>query len=156
MPDSLFRRVVVPVANRWDAESTTAALAPYVSAAGGTVIAVHVYDDSELSAEERAAEEGEEFPDAIFEQVVSGLEGTGVDVETELLSGENVARAVIDAAHDHDASAIVFTPRGGSRWIKLLTGDVTTALVAESDVPVLALPDADDPDVDSNSDSHAE
>lgn len=51
------------------------------------------------------------------------------------------AESTIDGARDSNASAIVFTPRGGSRWRNLLTGDVAHRLVENSDVPVLVLPD---------------
>lgn len=56
-------------------------------------------------------------------------------------ANRDVAATIIDAAHEWNASAIVFTPRGGSRWGKLLSGDVTHKLVQTSDVPVLVLPD---------------
>lgn len=48
---------------------------------------------------------------------------------------------IIGATHDLNASAIVFTPRGRSKWIKPLTGDVTTSLVNESGLLVIVFPD---------------
>jgi len=38
-------------------------------------------------------------------------------------------------------TSIVVTPRGGSRFVRLLTGDVALELVTESDRPVVVLPD---------------
>lgn len=142
MTESLFRRVLVPVANRNDAEASAAALAPYVEGPGDTVVAVHVLVEEDVTTDETAAEERAAFAEGMFDRVAEGLEGTGVELETQLLSGDDVAETVIDAAHEWDATAIAFTPRGGSRWLKLLTGDVTSALVEESDVPVVVLPDA--------------
>jgi nucleotide-binding universal stress UspA family protein len=143
-PESLFRRVVVPVASQTDAGATAAALAPCLGAAGDTVVAVHVLPDEPPAGDEVAAEERAEFAEAMFDRLTAGLADADVEVETHLRSGDDVAAAIIDAARERDASAIAFTPRGGSRWVKLLTGDVSTTLVNESDVPVVVLPDADE------------
>ena len=141
MPASLFRRVLVPVASQDDAEATTGALAPYVESAAGSVVAVHVIEKAGGAPDKASVEQMQLFADELFEIVADGLADTGVELETEYLYGTDVAETIIEAAHDLDASAIVFTPRGGSRWLKLLTGDVTTALVDDSDLPVLVLPD---------------
>jgi len=141
MPESLFRRVIVPVSNTDDAEATTDALAPYVTSAGGVVIAAHVIEKAGGALDKASVEQRERSADEIFEVVADGLANVDIEVETEYLYGTDVAETIIDAAHDLDASAIVFTPRGGSRWLKLLTGDVTTDLVNESDIPVIVLPD---------------
>jgi nucleotide-binding universal stress UspA family protein len=57
-----------------------------------------------------------------------------------------VADAIFAAADDYGATAIVITPRGGSRWVQLLTGDVALSLVTETDRPVVVLPDVGDGD----------
>jgi nucleotide-binding universal stress UspA family protein len=64
-------------------------------------------------------------------------------VETDLRYGVDVVETIIEAGREHDASAIVFTPRSGGRLVRLLTGDVALSLVTESDRPVVALPDPD-------------
>lgn len=142
---SLFQRPVVPVANKDDARATTAALPPHVGASG-TVIAVTVIEKAGGAPDKASVEQGERFADEIFEIVSEGLEDTDIAFESHHLYGRDVAETIIEAAHDLDASSIVFTPRGGSRWLKLLTGDVTVQLVNESDLPIVVLPDrSDDP-----------
>lgn len=138
---SLFQRVVVPVASRDDARATTAALAPYVDATGGRLVAIHVIEKAGGAPDKASVEQRECRADDIFTIVQEGLSTTDAGLETRTLYGTKVAETIVDAAHDVDASAIVFTPRGGSRWVKLLSGDVTTKLVNESDLPVLVLPD---------------
>lgn len=140
MPPSIFQRVIVPVANEDDARATTEALASYVESAG-VVVAVHVIEKAGGAPGKASVEQRELFADELFEIVADGLANVAVELETEYLYGTDVAETIIDGAHDLDASAIVFTPRGGSRWLKLLTGDVTTVLVNESDLPVIVLPD---------------
>lgn len=141
MPESLFQRVVVPVANQGDAESTTRALAPYVESVEGRIIAVHVIEKAGGAPDKASVEQRELFADEVFEIVADGLADVDVELETEILYGTDVAETIIDAAHEFDASAIVFTPQEGSRWLKLLTGDVALGLVDESDLPVVVLPD---------------
>lgn len=142
MTESLLQRVVVPVANREDAESTTAALFPYVEDTDCTVIAVHVIEKAGGAPDKASVEQREQRAEEIFDIVTEGFDDTEVLLETDLRYGTDIAETVIDAAHDSNASAIVFTPRGGSRWVKLFTGDVTVSLVNESDLPVIVLPDS--------------
>lgn len=146
MTESLFDRVVVPVANRDDAAATVAALAPHIGAGESTVTAVHVIEKAGGAPDKASVEQLERRAAAIFAIVTDGLADASVSLETDLRYGTDIAESIIDAAHDVDASAIVFTPRGGSRWRKLLTGDVSHNLVEKSDVPVLVLPDREPSD----------
>jgi len=141
MSELFFDRVVVPVANRDDAAATTSALAPYVADADCAVTVVHVIEKAGGAPDKASVEQREQRATDIFAIVAEGLDDIEVSFETEILYGTDIAATVIDAAHDRSASAIVFTPRGGSRWRKLLTGDVTHNLVGNSDIPILALPD---------------
>jgi len=141
MTESFFRRVVVPVANPDDAEATAATLVPYVEGTDCTVIAVHVIEKAGGAPDKASVEQREQAAQDIFTAVSDGLSDSRITLETETLYGTDIAETVIDAAHEFDATAIVFTPRGGSRWRKLLTGDVTHNLVNNTDVPILVLND---------------
>jgi nucleotide-binding universal stress UspA family protein len=141
VPESFFQRVVVPVANRDDAAATTAALVPHAEDAEGSVVAVHVIEKAAGALDKASVEQREQAARDIFTVVTDDLADTPISLETEIRFGSDVAATIIDAAHEGDASAIVFTPRGGSRWQKLLTGDVTHGLVADSHLPILVLPD---------------
>lgn len=148
MTSSIFRRVIVPVANKDDAKASIEALVPYVESADGVVIAVHVIEKAGGAPDKASVEQRELYADELFEIVADGLADVDVELQTEYLYGTDVAEAIINAAHDLDASGIVFTPRGASRWLKLLTGDVTTALVNKSDLPVVVLPDRSEGETD--------
>lgn len=141
MGASLFQQVVVPIADEEDAAATAAALAPYVAAVSGTVIAVHVIEKAGGAPDKASVEQRKLAADDMFAVVAEELDEMAVEVQTKYLYGTDIASTIIDAAHDCDASAITFTPRGGSRWLKLLAGDVTTSLINESNVPVVVLPD---------------
>lgn len=141
MTESLLTRALVPIANEEDATATAAALRQYL---GGdeTVIGIHVIEKAGGAPDKASVEQREREATEIFGVFGAALED--IEVETEIRYGTDVAETIIDASHDLKASGIVFTPRGGSRWVKLLTGDVTTSLLNRSDRPVVVLPDSTD------------
>lgn len=141
MIDSLFSHVIVPLANEEDATTTAAAIAPHIAAVDGTITAVNVIEKAGGAPDKASVEQREEYTEELFDHFRAELGETDIEIETKILYGTDIADAIIDAAHDQGASAIVFTPRGGSRWLKFLSGDVTTALVNNSDLPVIVLPD---------------
>jgi nucleotide-binding universal stress UspA family protein len=144
MTDDLFRRIVLPVASEEDAETTSKQVLPRLRE-GSEVLAVHVVEKAGGAPDKASAEQREEWADEIFAAVEDELSSVdGVTVETEILYGTDVAKAILDAATEFEARAVVFTPRGGSRWVELLTGDTATNLIANADRPVVVLPDADD------------
>ena len=133
----LLDRVLLPVASVDDARASATALE---AADGdvGRVVAVHVIEKAGGGVDKASVEQREERADDIFAAVHETLE----DAETDVVYGTDVADAIFAAADEHDATAVVITPRGGSRWIRLLTGDVALSLVTETDLPVVVLPDA--------------
>lgn len=140
MTDSVLDRPIVPIASREDAASTAATLRSHLDSPGGTVIAVHVVEKAGGALDKASVEQREQATLEMFDVMAEGLRDADVTLETEVRYGTDVAATLIEAAHELEASAIVFTPRGGSRWEKLLSGDVTHNLVEHTDVPVLVVP----------------
>ena len=134
----LFDRVVLPVASPDDARATCHAARDYLT---GSVVAVHVVEKAGGAPDKAGVEQREEYAEEIFDALRECLDGD-YDVQTEIRYGTDVAETIFNAATEHDASAIVITPRGGSRWVRLLTGDVALDIVTETDRPVVVLPDA--------------
>ncbi len=139
--DTLFRRTVLPIASEADARTSAASVRSRLRDTGGSVIAVHVIEKAGGAPDKASVEQREEHAQDIFAVVGEALAETGIDLETEILYGTDVAETILDAADEFDASAIVFTPRGSSRWRKLLTGDTATNLIDNTDRPVVVLPD---------------
>ncbi|MFB6108288.1 MAG: universal stress protein [Haloplanus sp.] len=144
----LFSRPVVPVANEADAVETCRAAFPRVAAVGGRPLVVHVVEKAGGAPDKASVEQRELLAEEAFDAVRELAADFGVDVETRVLYGTDVAAAIVDAAADADASAIVFHPRGGWWLLDLLTGDVRDSLVTESDRPVVVLPAVDETDGD--------
>lgn len=139
MTRDLFEHVVMPVADPADARATATAARPRIEAVGGDVVAVHVIEKAGGAPDKASVEQREVGAEAMFEALEEVLQG--LDVETRITYGTDVAETVFDVAAEVDASAIVFTPRSGSRWIRLLTGDVALDLITDTDRPVVILPD---------------
>lgn len=134
-----FDHVAVPVATEADAEATSAALAPYLSTVE-RVTAVHVIEKGG-GAPDKAPLEKRQSDAAEFLAVVESRLGADVAVDTDIVYGTDVADALFDAATDVGADAIAFRARGGSRLVRLLSGDTATRLVTDPRLPVVSLPD---------------
>ena len=134
---TLTERVLVPVASDTDARTTCRALRSY---SPDRVIAVHVIEKAGGAPDKAGVEQRRSNARSIFAAVDETFETTGTAVETEIRYGTDVAQAIVDAANEHNAIAIVFSPRRGGRWVRLLTGDVALSLLTESDRPVVVLP----------------
>lgn len=140
----LFDHVLVPVADPDDAHATCRAVRDRLT---GPAVLVHVIEKAGGGIDKASVEQREEYAEEIFDAAREVL-GDDVPVETQIHYGTDVSETIFAAATDEDASAIVITPRGGSRWVRLLTGDVALDLVTETDRPVVVLPDVTQTDAD--------
>ena len=137
----LLAHALVPVAGAEDAEATCAAVLPRLERAGGRMTAVHVIEKAGGAPDKAGVEQRREHAAEAFDVVESRAAEAGVPVETLVVFDTDVAEGILAAAADVEATAIVFTPRGGSRLLDLLAGDVSEALLDRADRPVLVLPD---------------
>ncbi|WP_336025184.1 universal stress protein [Halobellus salinisoli] len=150
--EPLFARPILPVANEDDAARTAAVALPHVAAAGGRATALHVIEKAGGAPDKAPLEQREEMADAIFERVRTAGADAGVEVETDLRYGTDVAETILEAAEDLDATAIVFTPRGGKAWWDIFSGDTRETLTTESEIPVVVLPSREDDGADETAD----
>lgn len=147
-PPNLLSNPFVPVASVDDAQITLDAVLPRIVAATGRMTVAHVVEKAGGAPDKASVEQREAIAEEAFELVRERAADAGVDVESELLYGTDVAETLVQAAHDAGATAIVFTPRGHKWWWDLFSEDVADALVHDSDLPVVVIPspaDADDP-----------
>lgn len=134
--------LVVPVASEADARATCAALRPYLDGVE-RVTAVHVVEKAGGAVDKAPLEKRREDA-AEFLAVVESELGDAVAVDTQTAFDTDVVDAIFAAAADAGATAVAFRPRGGSRIVRLLTGDTATGLVTEPRMPVISLPDPAD------------
>jgi nucleotide-binding universal stress UspA family protein len=141
-PKQLLDRVFIPIASAEDARTTARAVTPYLDDGNSVAVIGHVIEKAGGAPDKASVEQREQYAEDLFDVVHEEFSETGIRHECHVLYGTDVAETIIDAAGDFDSDAIVFTPRGGSRWLRLLTGDVSLSLVTESDRPVVVLPDS--------------
>jgi nucleotide-binding universal stress UspA family protein len=135
----LLSDVLVPIANEEVAEQTAVMAREYLRDDSEARV-LHVVQDEDAFAD-ASDEEWEAFAEEAFDAF---REGFGREVTTELRHGTDVTDTIVATAEDVGASAVLFVPRGGSRWRQLMSGDVARELVSESTVPVVALPRPDE------------
>ena len=148
----LFDRVVLPVADPDDAAASAEALSNHEF---GSVLVVHVVEKAGGAVDKASTEQREREAIEMFEAARANF-ADGSTVDTDIVHGTDVAETIFDVADEFGATAIVITPRGGSRWIRLLTGDVALSLVTETDRPVVVLPDTERADSEDSATEHAD
>ena len=139
---SLLRRALVPVADEDDAVATVRALRPHAGRIE-TVVAVHVIEKGGGAVDKAPLEKRQGDAEDCLAVAEAEL-GASVGVETRVAYGTDVVETVADVAADVDATAVAFRARGGSRLVRLLSGDTTTRLATNPTVPTVSLPDPED------------
>lgn len=141
MVTNLLDRPLVPVANPDDAAATYEELRPYLLDTEIVPLVVHVIEKAGGAVDKASVEQREEYAEKTFEAIRERAKIDGIEVDTELLYGTDVAATIHDSADEADASAIVFRSRGASRWLNLVSGRVRSSLIADSHLPVVVLPE---------------
>lgn len=131
--------VLVPVASEDDAKATCEALESFLGDIE-RVTAVHVIEKAG-GAPDKAPLEKRRADAAEFLAIVDTSLSDDVAVDTQIAYGTDVVTTLFEVAEEADATAFAFRPRGGSRFVRLLTGDTATKLVTEAEIPVVSLPD---------------
>jgi nucleotide-binding universal stress UspA family protein len=138
----MLDHVLVPVATEADARATSEALRPYLEEVE-RVTAVHVVEKAG-GAPDKAPLEKRQSDAAEFLAVVESELAADVAFDAGIDYGTDVVETLFAAADDAGATALAFRPRGGSRIVRLLSGDTATGLVTDPAVPIVALPDPEE------------
>jgi nucleotide-binding universal stress UspA family protein len=137
MTTHITQHVIVPVANQKDARTTAQMLEPYEFE---RVTVLHVVEKGEGVPDKIPVEQSEEVAAKSF----ATFRETFPDAQTEITYRRDVIKGILEVADDIDASAIVFSPRGGTRFFKWLAGDRSLRLITEADRPVISIPERGD------------
>lgn len=133
-PRDLLGHVLLPIANKQDAEATATALEPYQP---GAVTALHVVEKGEGVPDKTPVEQSEE----VAKQSFAAVRSVFPDANDHTIYARDVVEAIFEAGRELEVTAVAYRPRPGNRLIKFLSGDQTLKLVTQSDRPVIALPE---------------
>lgn len=139
-PANLFETVLIPIASQTDAERTCKAATSYLLGHDTSVIAVHVIEKRSFSPAPAPISHRRSNAEGLLEHVATHLRSHDIPVAVHIRYGSNIAETILQTADEFEASSIAFTPRGTSRFMKLLTEDVATKLLAGSPNPVVVIP----------------
>lgn len=129
----LLAHVLIPVANKEDAEQTARALEPYQPT---HVTGLHVVEKGEGVPDKTPVEQSEELAAESF----AAIRAVFPDADEHTAYAKDIVGAIFAAADEVGASAISYRSRGGGRIMQFLSGDLALKLVTEADRPVIALP----------------
>jgi nucleotide-binding universal stress UspA family protein len=139
MREDIFETVFVPIANPKDAEETARAIHRY-SHNDSEIIVAHAIEKGEGVPDKASVEQREQYAEKAYNTFLEVFPDGWGTVRFVTLYGRNVAETIVEGAVDAEATVIAFTPRGGSRWKRLVTGDIARHLLENTEVPVISLP----------------
>jgi nucleotide-binding universal stress UspA family protein len=135
-----LRRIMTPI-DFSAASGDALSLATRISAthASEVCLALHVYfDDSAVQYDEHILEvQGNE--QAAFEKLLRGIDRQGVEVTPVFEESSHPPEAILRVAGEHDVDLLVMATRGRSRASAILLGSTTSATMATTPIPMLAV-----------------
>lgn len=139
MSGDIFETVYVPIADPADAEETARAIQHYADD-DSEVIVSHVVEKAGGAPDKLSVEQRERYAEEVYETFLETLPENWGTLRFETLYGRDVGETISEGAVDAGATVVAFTPRGGARWARLVSGDVARTLIDNTRIPVVALP----------------
>jgi nucleotide-binding universal stress UspA family protein len=121
------------------ADSVTVATSIARAAGLADCLAVHVFSDPSMIRYDERIDEIRQNEQQAFEDFIAPIDRHGVEVHPAYVEGNNVAGTLLHAATKHGSDLLVLNTRGRSRSASILLGSVTSQVMVESPIAVLAL-----------------
>lgn len=130
-------RILVAVSTPWASEKLCESIRDLADRLSASVVVAHVAQtQDEDTSETEARERGEQT----LATLAGKLTESHVAVEGVLLFGDDIARAILNAAAAHDVTMIALGASGKGRVARLLAGDIPQQVMRSSELPVLVFP----------------
>ncbi len=129
--------MLVAVSSPWASEKIFETVRDLAGRLEASVVVAHVAratesDETEDDTRQRA--------DQTLATLTEKLKDVGIPAESMLLFGDDVGRAVLNAANAHHATLLVLGLSGRGRVARLIAGDVPQQIVKAADIPVFLFP----------------
>lgn len=130
-------RILVAVSTPWASDRLVETVRDLATRLDASVVVAHVAQSTdEDKSEHEAKERGEQTLSTLTTKLVEA----GITSEGVLLFGDDIARAITNAADANHASLIVIGASGKGRMARLLAGDVPQQVMRQVDRPLLVFP----------------
>ncbi|HEY1685244.1 MAG TPA: universal stress protein [Tepidisphaeraceae bacterium] len=129
-------RILVAVSSPWAAERMIEPVSDLAKRLAAEVLVVHISRPSGGQMHEEEQHDGEKSMATLRDR----LNDKGIAVQTLLMFSDDIARAVLNTAAEHEISLIVLGLTGKNVFARLLAGNVPVELIRNTKVPVMLLP----------------
>jgi sulfate permease, SulP family len=102
-------------------------------------LAVHIFSDPSIIRYDEHIDELRSSEHESYNKFVAPIDRHGITVEPAFVEGNNVSGTILYTAKRHGADLLVMNTRGRSRAASILLGSVTTQVMVDSPVAVLAV-----------------
>ena len=130
-------RLLVAVSTPWASDKLFTTVCNLADRLNASVVVAHVARPTE---QDDSVEDTRLRGEQTLTTLTMRLNEANVPAEGLLLYGDDVARAILNAAEDRHASMIIIGLSGKGRLARLLAGDVPFQIAKQSPVPMLMLP----------------
>ncbi len=129
-------RLLVAVSSPWAAQKIVDSITDLAKRLTAEVLVVHVSRPSGGQMRDQEQADGE----AAISFLRGHMEKNGVAVQTLLMFSDDIARAVLNTATEHEVSMIVLGMTGKNVFARLLAGNVPVEMIKNTKIPILLLP----------------
>jgi len=130
-------RILVAVSTPWAGERLVRTLSDLAGRMDASIVVAHVM---QVSEEDETESDARRRGELTLSTLTGSLAEAGVAAEGVLLFGDDVARAILNAAEAHHVTLIAMGASGKGRMSRLLAGDVPQQIARQADRPVLIFP----------------
>lgn len=130
-------RILVAVSTPWASDKLCATIEDLAARLDASVVVAHVARPTE---QDDSAEQTRERGERTLKALTDRLNEANIPSEGLLLYGDDVSRAVLNAADEQEATLVVLGLSGKGRVARLLAGDIPQQIIRQSRVPVLLYP----------------
>ncbi len=138
--DRDIKRIIVPIDfSQPSADSLSQATGLARLHGLSEITAVHVYFDASTIRYEEHVSEVKWHELHAFEEFLTGIDTHGITIKPDFVESSLPANAVLRRAKELEADLIVMSTRGHSNAVTILLGSVTSQIMADSPIPIVAI-----------------
>lgn len=130
-------RILVAVSSAWASEKMAGPILDLARRLNAAVLVAHV---ARASEQDDTTSDTRQRGEQVLTTLVDYLTEGNIQAEPLLLFGDDIARAVLNAAEAHDATMIVLGLTNRGRVARFLAGDIPIQLTRSANIPVLLCP----------------